>query len=58
MDNKERVIRIEVTNDGLSKTITFSLIGESVKKENKLLMPDKKTAVGSTLKRSTLRLEL
>jgi hypothetical protein len=41
MDNKERVIRIEVTNDGLSKTITFSLMGESVKKENKLQNADK-----------------
>jgi hypothetical protein len=41
MDNKERVIRIEVTNDGLSKTITFSLMGESFKKESKLQKADK-----------------
>ena len=58
LDNKERVIKIDVTNDGLSKTITFSLLGESVRKENKLLNTDKNPADKSTLQRSTIRLEL
>jgi len=37
LSNKERQIQMHVTNDGISKTITFSLLGESIKKVKTML---------------------
>jgi hypothetical protein len=37
LSNKERQIQMHVTNDGISKTITFSLLGESIKKVRAML---------------------
>lgn len=37
IDNKDRCIKISLSNDGLTKTLTFELVGESRKKEKKKL---------------------
>jgi hypothetical protein len=49
MSGKPRKILIKVTNDGLSKIITFSLEGESIKKEKLQSSIDKKNEATTTL---------
>jgi hypothetical protein len=49
LENKNRVIRVSGHNDGLTKCLTFRLVGESLKREHKLPKQQQAGIIRSTI---------